>query len=85
MQIRRQRGRKWGESPAVYAKVVLLLRGPSHHALRERGGLQAAGFGKLKHVGVQPDRAMVGELEQKRLAASPRSAGFSMAKSAPAR
>ena len=45
----------------------VLLRGPSHHALRERGGLQAAGFGKLKHVGVQPDRAMVGELEQKRV------------------
>jgi hypothetical protein len=66
VQIKRRRGRKWGVSPAVYAKVVY-LRGSSHHALRKRGGLQAASFGKLKHVGVQPDRAMVGELEEKRV------------------
>ena len=42
----------------------VLLRRAAEHALGERGGLQSAGLRQLEHVGVEPDGAVLGELEE---------------------
>ena len=42
----------------------VLLRRTAEHALGERGGLQSAGLCHLEHVGVKPDGAVLGELEE---------------------